>query len=94
MAAGDLKKLVMRSVGDKLGELAQYWIYARIDRPKVAEALASEWSIGHERMKRRLDLFVAGFNASTHRVQMVDTFIQDPECTYDQFQCKLSSHYL
>ncbi|RXW17581.1 hypothetical protein EST38_g8273 [Candolleomyces aberdarensis] len=86
LAAGDLKNMVKRSVSDKLGSLTQYWIYARIDRPKVAEALANEWNIDKERMRRRLDLFVAGFNASTHRVQMVDTHIRNPEVTYAQFQ--------
>ncbi|KAJ2916711.1 hypothetical protein MD484_g3711, partial [Candolleomyces efflorescens] len=86
LAASDVKKLVMGSVGDKLGDLVQYWIFARIDRKKIAEALANEWNVDKERMSRRLDLFIAGFNASTHRVQMVDALMRNLECTYGQFQ--------
>ncbi|RXW17579.1 hypothetical protein EST38_g8277 [Candolleomyces aberdarensis] len=86
IAAGELKSIVEKFVDERLKGLTQYWIHARIDRPKVAEALANEWNVDKERMRRRLDLFIAGFNSSTHRVQMVDTYISNPEATYCQFQ--------
>ncbi|KAJ2925067.1 hypothetical protein H1R20_g12046, partial [Candolleomyces eurysporus] len=86
IAAGELKSVVEKFVDEKLKGLTQYWIHARIDRPKVAEALANEWNVDKEQMRRRLDRFIAGFNSSTHRVQMVDTYISNPEATYCQFQ--------